>query len=449
MSIVCGTDFSEHSLRAARVAALLCARRKTALHLVHAIELSSEEVFAEPQAGLRSWAERQLQTAADQLAPLGAEIRVHLELGSADERLQHVAAHVGAKLIAVAALGQRTPGKWALGSNAERLAHRSQLPVLVVRQGDALEAWARGERPLRVVLGIDRSLSSDAAMRWTAELRAYGPCEVTAVHLYWPPEQFHRFGLSGVRSYVEPDPEVTKALTRDFSARLENALRGPATTLLEPHIGRIGDRLAIIADEHGADLVVVGTHGRGPQQRLLYGSVSHDAVHWAKASVACVPAPPFTHALAAPRLATVLVATDFSPAGNAAIPLAYGIVADGGTVHMVHVVKERGHHPADPHDIFPPASADSDAAHADVRRQLFELIPHDVEGQTRTSLLHVLESNDPARAICQAAERLDARAICLGTHARTGLAKVVLGSVAQSVLEGTSRPVLLARRPPE
>jgi nucleotide-binding universal stress UspA family protein len=63
--------------------------------------------------------------------------------------------------------------------------------------------------------------------------------------------------------------------------------------------------------------------------------------------------------------------------------------------------------------------------------------------------LHVLESGDPALAICQAAERLDARVICIGTHGRTGLAKVVLGSVAQAVLGGTGRPVLLARRPIE
>src|SRR5688572_13374353 len=104
MSLVCGTDFSEHSLRAARVAARLCARADVPLHLVHAIELSSEEVFAEPQAGLKSWAARQLQAVAAQLAPLGADVRVHLELGSADERLQHVAAQVDAKLIVVAAL---------------------------------------------------------------------------------------------------------------------------------------------------------------------------------------------------------------------------------------------------------------------------------------------------------------------------------------------------------
>ena len=40
----------------------------------------------------------------------------------------------------------------------------------------------------------------------------------------------------------------------------------------------------------------------------------------------------------------------------------------------------------------------------------------------------MLESRHPADAICQAAERLGADMICLGTHGRTGVAKAVLGS---------------------
>jgi len=61
--------------------------------------------------------------------------------------------------------------------------------------------------------------------------------------------------------------------------------------------------------------------------------------------------------------------------------------------------------------------------------------------------MHVVESDDAGRAICQAAERLGTAAICLGTHGRSGLSKAVLGSVAESVLHMTRRPLLLARAP--
>lgn len=449
MSIVCGTDFSEPSLRAAHVAALLAARANVRLHLVHTIELSFAEIFAEPRGTLFNWAERQLRSTAEGLRALGADVQVHLEFGAPDERLEEVAALVAAKLIIVAALGNRRPNKWQLGSNAYRLAHDAHVPVLLVRALEPFEAWVNHARPLRILLGVDLSLSSEAAMRWVHDLRVFGPCEVIAVHLYWPPEQFHRFGLAGVRSYVEPDPEVTKTLQRDFSTRLSAALGAtPIKTRLEPHLGRIGDRLATLATEEHVDLVVVGSHGRNAAGRLLHGMTSHDVIHWAGMSVACVPAPGLTDAASAPRFANVLVATDFSPTGDSAVPLAYSIVADGGTVHMVHVVKEGSRRTTDPRDIFPAASTETEVQAA-ARQQLLELIPGKTLGTNKVTQLHVLESNDAAQAICQAAERLDAGVLCIGTHGRTGVSKAVLGSVAQSVLSGTRRPVLLARKPVE
>ncbi len=61
--------------------------------------------------------------------------------------------------------------------------------------------------------------------------------------------------------------------------------------------------------------------------------------------------------------------------------------------------------------------------------------------------VHALAAEDAWEAICQIAERLSVDLICLGTHGRTGLAKVALGSVAARVLANSRRPVLLARGP--
>ena len=447
--IVCGTDFSEPSLRAVRAAGRLAARMQTPLHLVHAIELSADTALDTARGEAEARAGRQLSALVDGLGTLGASVQIHLVNGPPDEALQELAARVSAKLIVVAALGQRHPDRWQLGSHAERLAQRSHVPVLVVRDLEPFEAWTQAQRPLRILLGADFSLSCEAAMRFIADLRAFGPCEVVAVHLYWPPTQFHRLGLAGVRNYIEPDPEVTKALERDFSAKFAQTLgAGPIKARFEPHMGRIGSRLAILASDEQVDLVVVGSHARGGAERILLGSVSHDVTHWAKVSVACIPGPAFTRATATPELRNVLVATDFSPTGNAAVPLAYAIVGQGGTVHLVHVVKEHGKAATDPRDIFAGDSAQSPEAQ-EARSRLLELVPQDAATRTTATQLHVLASNDTARAITQAAERLDVAALCLGTHGRSGLSKAVLGSVAQAVLGQTARPLLLARKPLE
>jgi nucleotide-binding universal stress UspA family protein len=57
----------------------------------------------------------------------------------------------------------------------------------------------------------------------------------------------------------------------------------------------------------------------------------------------------------------------------------------------------------------------------------------------------VVESHNAWRGIVQAAESLTADLIVMGSHGRSGLEKLVLGSVAQAVLSHTHLPVLVVR----
>jgi nucleotide-binding universal stress UspA family protein len=450
MSIVCGTDFSESAQCAAEAAAELAVRMNVALHFVHSVELNSDTLFEEVRSQSMRWAKHQLESVAERARGRGARVEVHLVEGAPDESLQDVAQRVSAQLIVVAALVHRRAGMWQLGSHAERLAQHSHVPVLVVRNAALFQAWVRELRPLRILLGMDLTLSSDRALRWIAALRKFGPCEVIATYLYWPPTQFQRLGLAGVRSYLDPDPDVTNTLIRDISKRAHDVLgSAPSKLRVEPHLGSLGERLAAVAEEERADLIVVGSHDRALAERLLHGSVSRDVVHHARASTVCVPADETDTATGLkPQLESVLVATDFSTFGNAAIPLAYSVLGAFGTLHLVHVAKtESIENPSAPHDIFCGPATQLSEAEAAARHQLRDLIAAHGGDPTRTSELHLLRSHDPAAAICQAAERLDVGLLCLGTHGRSGLSKLLLGSVASAVLGASVRPVLLARGP--
>jgi nucleotide-binding universal stress UspA family protein len=286
-------------------------------------------------------------------------------------------------------------------------------------------------------------------MTWLEQLRNYGPCEVIAAHLYWPPSELARLGLSGARDYLAPDPQVTAALHRDLSRHLATLHDDCVRVVMQPHLGRVGDRLAALAAAEHADLLVVGSHHYTRRQRWWSGSASRAALQHASTNVVCVPAP-LENAQPAPRrFRTVMVATDFSDVGNAAIAFAYRATEAGGTVHLVHVAKYRGHFPTDPHDVFVDDRTYDDPAFDTVRQRLADLIPAGTVNEDKATRLHVLESNHIAEAIGQAAERLDADLVCLGTHGRTGLARVLLGSVAQDVLAHTHKPVLFAHKPIE
>jgi nucleotide-binding universal stress UspA family protein len=251
-----------------------------------------------------------------------------------------------------------------------------------------------------------------------------------------------------VRDYLGPHPEVVQAVQAKLARRFADAIgTRPVRMMVQPHIGRVADRVAKQAEDDEVDLVVVGSHAREPVARMIEGSVSGGVLCSARVSVACIPAPRQSAAERPRQIGNVLVATDFSDTGNAAIALAYTLVAPHGTVHLAHVVREQPHRVGDPRDVF----VSDDAArglepHASAQRSLGELVLPGYSGHV-ASQVHVLASNAPAEAIAQAAERLDVDLICMGTHGRGGVARTVLGSVAQAVLHHTQRPVLFARAP--
>ena len=142
--------------------------------------------------------------------------------------------------------GARAASLWqvATGSHADRVAQLARAGS-GRRDCEPFEDWVANRRPLRVLLGVDFSLSAEHAMRWVDSLCAFGPCEITAVYLYWPPEQFNRLGLSGVRDYMGPHPEVAQTLQGQLAERLAGVFGTRAIGVsVQPTIGRIADRIA-------------------------------------------------------------------------------------------------------------------------------------------------------------------------------------------------------------
>ena len=434
MSVVCGTDLSVAAGRAEVAAAHLASRLGVKLHLVHAVDLGADELYEEPRSAVVTWARRHLDRTAIRLRQGGSDVQVHVLAGPPDEVMVQVVREVGGELLVVSPHGARPPRRGRLGSHTERVARESPVPVLVVRHEAPFVEWAMTGRPLKILVGVDFSATTAAALGWVGLLCRSGPCEVTAAHVYWPPGEIRRLGLRG-RPLVDPDPEVEATLERDLAEKVAE-LGGASRVRVEAFLGRVADRLINVAGDEQADLIVVGAHQKGALARLWEGSVSRDLMQNASQSVVSVPGRAEARDAALRALRTVVVATDFSEIGDAAVPLAYAAAADGGTVHLVHVI--------------PAAEGGAESARAARRTaesQLEALIPAG-SGDRVVTEVHVLPGGDAAREIGAAAERLGADLVCVGTHGRTGLRRAVLGSVAQAVLASTRRPVLLARPPP-
>jgi nucleotide-binding universal stress UspA family protein len=111
--------------------------------------------------------------------------------------------------------------------------------------------------------------------------------------------------------------------------------------------------------------------------------------------------------------------------------LAAGI--DGGELHLVHAI-----------GLPPPAGAATTAALEQGRAEL-ERSGVAAGRVYRRSVIGHLTTGDPAREILQVAAQLKADLVIVGTHGRTGLERMVVGSVAEHVVRRASCPVLVVR----
>jgi nucleotide-binding universal stress UspA family protein len=177
--------------------------------------------------------------------------------------------------------------------------------------------------------------------------------------------------------------------------------------------------------------------------RFWAGATVQPAVRMAELPVLCVPATALTPAVAPPRpqLRHVLAATDFSELGDRAAAYAYEMVPEGGTVTLCHV-RERALPPpaygyADDRDGLSPAQR------REIEDRLRGLAPPERAGVTTN--VTIVDGGHADTAIVQEANRTGADAICVGSHGRTGLARTLLGSVAESVARRAQRPVMIIR----
>ncbi len=453
--IICGTDFSEHAQQAVRVAAALGRKLGTPVGLVNAVEPPSlSHRQSEIVQWLKSDRRKALREEAVQLRESGVSVHEKLLTGRADEALVDLARESAAELLVVASLGRRGAARWFLGSVSERTAERADVPTLVVRDAAPFEDWAGGIRPLKVFVGFNFTATSDAALHWAKELHAIAPCELVVGYVDWPAEERSRLGGTGSLPLGGNPPEVQAILERDLKARVAEMLGAvPFRFRIEGNWGRADRRLADLAEEEGADLLVVGSHQYRGFERWWNLSVSRGVLHNASMNVAVVPlktrAAP-NAGLPAP-VRRVLVTTDFSDRANHAIRQAYGLVRGGGTVHLLHIV----------HPLELPAGEyrqgrSSRAAEANQARhvdacmaRLQTLIPAEAAALGIHSEVEVARSSDVAGGICQAAERFGADLICLGRHGESGLTNKLLGSVAQKVMAHSRRPLLVVQPPAE
>jgi nucleotide-binding universal stress UspA family protein len=417
MAIICGTDLSTASGGALEVAVALAEQRgDKEVVLVHVVD-PEQGASDSAREGALEEAQQQLDAQAAQFAKPAVTVRVQLVVGPSADTLVGLAETEHTDLLVIRA--RSAPGTEPLGTTTQRVIARTHVPVLVVRDPKPWLAFARKERPLRLLVGIDDSATSDLGVQWTHALRDAGQVDVILGAIYYPDDAATHYGLER-RNMVDRDPEVEELMSRDLLRRFGTA----RDVVARPRrgLGRIGDHMVELANEEKVDAIVVGTSQKTGLGRL--GSVSSVIVADSTQSVVCVPPNAAIPTYVVPQMKTVVVATDMSSFANRAVAYAFGVADADAVVHLVHVTKE------------------DDIDHGELSKQLQTIAPR---GAKQNVVPHVIQGDDAAETIAQCAARLGADCICIASHGRSGFTRALMGSVADRLLRATRLPVLVLR----
>ncbi|MBI5674607.1 MAG: universal stress protein [Nitrospirae bacterium] len=189
------------------------------------------------------------------------------------------------------------------------------------------------------------------------------------------------------------------------------------------------------ADKQKVDLIVMGRRGRTGLMRLLVGSVTAKVIGHFKGQVLVVQRE------AAVNWKNILVATDGSEYGNAAVNEALKHAKKyGGELKIVHAINVIADFQEES-PVFIPQLIDDITKR--VRSEL-EALKVRAEKEGVSAEIFVKE-DEPYRAIVDLAEELNSDIIILGSHGRTGMRRLLMGSVTERVIGHANCAVLVVK----
>lgn len=193
-------------------------------------------------------------------------------------------------------------------------------------------------------------------------------------------------------------------------------------TLVRP--GEPTERILALAGQQEEPVIVMASHGRSGLPRAVVGSVTAEVVQQAHCPVFVVRGTETTAGHAETTLDTILIPLDgsrFAEQALSTVQLLFGGSAD--QVHLVRLVEK---------------APDEEAA-----TYLERTAAH--QSHMAKQVTWELGEGDVVDEITRVADKVGADVIAMATHGRSGVKRLVLGSVAERVLHETTRPLLLVR----
>lgn len=239
------------------------------------------------------------------------------------------------------------------------------------------------------------------------------------------------------------DPAVRGRLAQALEALIAGA--APHGVRVAPRVveGRVVAELLGRARSWPADLVVMGTHGRGGFERFVLGSVTEKLLRQAPCPVLTVPPPAEgVHPEGAVLFRRIVCPVDFSPASLAALGHALKLAEEScAEIQVLHVIEWLAEEDPTAHIAGFDVPEFRRQLQLDAEARLARLIPDDARNWCRPHEL--VTGGRPWREILRVAEERSAELVVMGVRGRNPLDIALFGSTTHHVVRGARCPVLV------
>jgi nucleotide-binding universal stress UspA family protein len=298
--------------------------------------------------------------------------------------------------------------------------------------------------PRKILVATDFSDEAAVALRQALRVARRTGAELVLLHVSAPLPEEPAHVLRAQPPALQTALALQIADVRKRLDELVESTRGAGLTVTKLFTeGHPDTMIPSVAAEIGADLVVVGTHGRTGFRRLLLGSVAERVVRLSETAVMVarfVPdAPP------ANGFRRVLVPTDFSPPADEALATAIALAAPEGVVELFHVLQS----PVmfTPQDWTGATLIEVErwrvVAREDAMSRSQALLQ--TLGRSGVRLTGALAEGAPTMEIQRRLEAGSYDLVVMGTHGRRGIRRGLVGSVAEATVRHAPCSVVTLR----
>jgi len=239
-----------------------------------------------------------------------------------------------------------------------------------------------------------------------------------------------------------PGPEAVTRILNDSQDALDEQAKGLAAAGVEYFTvireGTVHEVIRDYAKEHDVDLVIVGTHGRSGVSKLMYGSVTERVIKTVHTPIIIIPPN------GGKMPSSIVMAYDFSAPARRAAEVARAIhgVFDG-PLHIVHSYLDVWGEYTDRGAVVGEAAEKRRQALHLGLQEMLETESNALFSSDAQDIQTHLVTGDPAEGLLRVAEDVDATLICAGTTGKSGIERLLIGSVARRLLHDSKVPLLL------